>query len=78
MGSLKEALVAFRLKNGMSRKAAADDAQMTIDDYVSTPVDNYKFAANENAPKQNPPAAPAAAPSKPAPPPQPASSQPHN
>jgi len=58
MGSLKDALVAFRIKNGMTRKAAADDAEMTVDDYVSTPADNYKFMANMNAPK---PAAPAAA-----------------
>jgi hypothetical protein len=58
MGTLKEALVAFRLKNGMTKKAAADDAQMTIDDYVSTPADNYKFMVNYNAPKQAPTAAP--------------------
>jgi hypothetical protein len=50
MGTLKDALVAFRLKNGMSKKAAADDAQMTIDDYVATPADNYKFMVNYNAP----------------------------
>src|SRR5690348_11030387 len=50
MSTLKAALVDFRLKNGMGRKAAADDAEMTIDDYVSTPADNYKFVANENAP----------------------------
>ena len=59
MGSLKDALVAFRLKNGMSKKEAADDAQMTIDDYVSTPADNYKFMAQQNKPQQ------AAAPAKP-------------
>ena len=75
MGSLKDALVAFRIKNGMTKKAAADDAEMTIDDYVSTPADNYKFMANENAPKAPPPVAkpvatPAAAPAP--------SSQPHN
>lgn len=52
LGSLKDALVAFRLKNGMSKKAAADDAQMTIDDYVSTPADNYKFMAEQNKPQQ--------------------------
>ena len=74
MGTLKDALVAFRIKNGMTKKAAADDAEMTIDDYVSTPADNYKFMANENAPKAPPPAAkpvatPAAAPAP--------SSQPH-
>ena len=32
MGTLKTALVAFRLKNGMSKKEAASDAEMTIDD----------------------------------------------
>jgi hypothetical protein len=48
--TLKEALVGFRMKNGMTRKAAADDAEMTIDDYVSTPADNYKFMATQNAP----------------------------
>lgn len=44
MSTLNEALIAFRMKNGMTRKAAASDATMTVDDYVSTPADNYKFA----------------------------------
>lgn len=61
MGTLKEALVAFRIKNGMTHKAAADDAEMTVDDYVSTPADNYRFVANMDAPK------PAAATPAPAP-----------
>lgn len=73
MGTLKGALVEFRMKNGMGKKAAADDAEMTIDDYVSTPADNYKFTAKENAPK--PTAAPATPPVQPAS--QPTSSQPH-
>jgi hypothetical protein len=60
MGTLKDALVAFRLKNGMGKKAAADDAEMTIDDYVSTPADNYKFMATQSAPKAQPASAPAA------------------
>ncbi|MFL6720181.1 MAG: hypothetical protein ACJ8FT_00040 [Sphingomonas sp.] len=59
MGSLKQALVSFRMKNGMSQKAAAADANMTVEDYVATPADNYKFLAQMNAPK---PAAPAPAP----------------
>jgi hypothetical protein len=72
MGALKAALVAFRLKNGMSQKAAASDAQMTIDDYVATPADNYKFLADLDKPK-----APAAASSAtPAPTPASAPSQP--
>lgn len=50
MGALKDVIVAFRTKNGMSKKAATDDAEMTIDDYVSTPADNYKFMASQNAP----------------------------
>lgn len=57
MGTLKSAIVAFRMKNGMSKKAAADDADMTVDDYVSTPADNYKFMATQNvqaAPKTEP------------------------
>jgi hypothetical protein len=62
MGTLKEALIGFRMKNGMTRKAAASDAEMTVDDYVSTPVDNYKFTmktASAAAPAA--PVAPAAA-----------------
>lgn len=63
MGSLKDALVAFRVKNGMTKKAAADDAEMTIEDYVATPSDNYKFLAQQNAPpKPQPAAAPAVTP----------------
>jgi hypothetical protein len=54
MGSLKSAVVAFRVKNGMSKKAAAGDADMTVDDYVATPVDNYKFMAEQRAPKTAP------------------------
>ena len=62
MGTLKEALVAFRLKNGMTRKAASSDADMTVDDYVATPADNYKFMASQDAPKPAAPAASAATP----------------
>ena len=61
MGTLKDALVAFRMKNGMSRKAAASDADMTVDDYVATPSDNYKFMATMNAPKAPAPTAQAVA-----------------
>lgn len=62
MGSLKSAVVAFRMKNGMSRKAAADDADMTVEDYVATPADNYKFMADMNAPKPQQSAAAVATP----------------
>jgi hypothetical protein len=77
LGALKDALVSFRLKNGMGKKAAADDAEMTIDDYVSTPADNYRFMVSQDAPKAAPPAKPAPTPAA-APAQQPPSSQPHS
>jgi hypothetical protein len=55
--ALKTAVVAFRMKNGMGKKAAADDAAMTLDEYVLTAVDNYKFLADFNKPQQAPAAA---------------------
>lgn len=61
MTALKSAVVAFRMKNGMSKKAAGDDAEMTVDDYVATSVDKYQYLASENA-KSGPPAAVAGAP----------------
>ena len=54
MQSLKGALVAFRIKNGMAKKAAAEDAAMTVDDYVAAPVENFKFLATVNAPRPAP------------------------
>jgi hypothetical protein len=65
--ALKTAVVAFRVKNGMAKKAAAADAEMTIDDYVGTIVDNYQFMADYNKPKPAP-AAPATPASQPVPP----------
>jgi hypothetical protein len=61
LGSLKSAVVAFRMKNGMAKKAAGDDANMTIDDYVATSVDKYQFMAEVNKP-QTTAATPAATP----------------
>jgi hypothetical protein len=56
MSTLKNALIEFRLKNGMSRKNAASDADMTVDDYIATPVDNYKFMADLEKPQAASPA----------------------
>ena len=70
LGSLKNALVSFDLKNGMAHKAAESDASSTVDDYMSGPIDHYKFsAASVAAPAvASAPAVltPAAAPAKPA------------
>jgi hypothetical protein len=65
MSMLKGAVVAFRMKNGMTKKAASDDAEMTVDDYVATPADNYKFMADANS-KSAAPAASATPPATPA------------
>jgi hypothetical protein len=75
LGSLASAIVAFRMKNGMTRKAASADADMTVEDYVSTPADNYKYMINYNAPAQVAPASQpqtASAPASPTP-----AAQPH-
>ncbi len=73
MDSLKGAVVSFRVKNGMGRKAASEDANMTVEDYMAAPADRYRFVAEMNAPPK-PAAAPAATPASaatPSPPQQP-------
>jgi hypothetical protein len=62
MSSLKAAIISFRMKNGMSHKEAAGDADMTVDDYVATPADNYKFMADLDAKSAEPPKPPAPTP----------------
>ena len=50
--ALRDALIGFEVKNGIKRKEAASDADMTVDDYLASSVDNYKFmsgVAAENA-----------------------------
>ena len=71
MGALKSAVVAFRVKNGMTRKVAAEDADMTVEDYLATSVEKFQFMAEMNAPKPAAQAAPAAAQAAPAAAPQP-------
>ncbi|MEO7654429.1 MAG: hypothetical protein ABIS23_01950 [Sphingomicrobium sp.] len=74
MESLKGAVVAFRVKNGMARKTAVADANMTVEDYMAAPVDRYRFMAELNAPPKTqaaPAAAPAAAAAAPTQPTQP-------
>jgi hypothetical protein len=59
LSGLRNAIIGFNVKNGMSRKDAASDADLTVDDYVASSVDHYKFMAEVNTPQ---PAAPAATP----------------
>ena len=69
LATLKDALIGFSVKNGVARKTAANDANVTIDDYVGSTVDNYKFMADFNSPKpaaSQAAAAPVAAATKPA------------
>lgn len=50
--ALRDALIGFEVKNGIKRKEAASDADLTVDDYLASSVDNYKFMAGvaaENA-----------------------------
>ena len=76
MESLKGAVVAFRLKNGMARKAAVADANMTVEDYMAAPVDRYRFMAEMNAPPKSQAVPAAAAPAAPAAPSQPTQPRP--
>ena len=70
LGALNSALISFDMKNGMSKKASAEDAEMVVSDYVASSVDKYRFFASvENPtppaaapPPATPPATPAAAP----------------
>ena len=40
---LKSALVAFDMKNGISRKQAGADADLQLDDYYATQEDKYRY-----------------------------------
>lgn len=71
MGKLKNAVISFRTKNGMGKKAAAEDADMTVEDYLATTVDKYQFMATLNAPQKQADAAPQAPAATPASAPQP-------
>ncbi len=42
---LRDSLIAFEVKNGTKRKDAASDADLTVDDYLASSVDSYKFLA---------------------------------
>lgn len=63
--SLRKALIAFSLKNGMAKKAAASDADLTVDDYLASPVEKYRIMNPSLAKPASPAVAtPAAEPQK--------------
>jgi len=73
---LRNALIGFEVKNGTQRAEAAKDADMTVDDYLGSAVDNYQFLAGvdeENAKAEADAKARAAAAATPAAPASPAS-----
>jgi len=70
--SLRSAIAATDVKNGMAHKAAEQDADSSMTDYLSGPVDRYK------ADLQPPPAATAPPSTTAAAKPANSSSQPHN
>lgn len=45
----KAKLVSFNVKNGMSKKAAAEDADVQLEDYVYTAEERYRYSVE--APK---------------------------
>jgi len=44
-GGFKAKLVSFNVKNGMSKKAAADDAEIQLEDYIYTYEEKYRYSA---------------------------------
>jgi len=40
----KAKLVSFNVKNGMSKKAAAEDAEVQLEDYVYTAEERYRYS----------------------------------
>lgn len=57
--SLRDALIAFDVKNGVAKKAASTGADLTVDDYVASPVEKYRVF---NPELDKPAAAPASQP----------------
>ena len=49
LSGLTSAITSFNVKNGMKRKDAADDAELTAGDYLSSSVDKYKYMAGVDA-----------------------------
>ncbi|HKX91559.1 MAG TPA: hypothetical protein VJM15_03940 [Sphingomicrobium sp.] len=57
LGAFKSAVIAFDVKNKMTRKDASDDADLMIDDFIASAVDNYEYRSSANKQAASPPAA---------------------
>ena len=49
LAGLTNAITSFNVKNGMKRKDAADDAELTAGDYLTSSVDKYQYLAGVDA-----------------------------
>jgi hypothetical protein len=49
LAGLRNAITSFNVKNGMKRKDAADDAELTAGDYLASSVDKYQYLAGVDA-----------------------------
>ena len=49
LSGLTTAITSFNVKNGMKRKDAADDAELTAGDYLASSVDKYQYLAGVDA-----------------------------
>ena len=45
-GNFKAKLVSFNVKNGMSKKTAAEDAEVQLDDYLYTAEEIYRYSVD--------------------------------
>src|SRR3569833_4779890 len=72
LGTFKSATVKFDMGNKMSRKAAAQDADSMISDFVSSALEHYKYMAGAAGPAKQEAVAVAAKPQSATPPPTPA------
>jgi hypothetical protein len=62
LNALTNAIAAFNVKNGMSKKAATSDAALTAGDYLSSSVEKYEYLAGVDAENSKATAAAAPAP----------------
>lgn len=58
LGSFKGAVVKFDMGNKMSKKAASDDAEAMVSDFVGSALEHYKYLLDSTAPAKQDASAP--------------------